>query len=582
MLKALIAILPGAYRRRGLRVAATLLLRAALNLAGLAALLPALALVLDPAWPRAGGPLARAYALSGFPTPQAFALAMCGAVVLFVGAKCLINFLLARAEHRYIYSLYRTLSRRLFVAYHDRGLAFVKGSNSAILARNVNVVCLAFVAGILRPAASMAAEGMLLALLLAALAFYAPLAALLSVAIFLPAAWLYIALIRKRIARYGELENRAQREKARLVTETFRGYADIEINDAFPLMLRAFDEAMERIVGNRLREASLWMLPQTFTEVGLAVGMAGLVALSLGRGAADARLLFGVFAVAALRLMPSVRNIMAAWASIRYNRYTVDILRDASAELQTDKPFTAPNAPSEVMGAVSETEAADVLPFAREIAVQHLSFRFEDDGSQLFDDLSLTIRKGERVGIRGASGAGKTTLFNLLLGLYSPTAGRVEIDGQPLTQHNRRAWQRRIGYVSQHLFLVDGSFAENVALGVPAPKIDRKRAAEALEAAQLGGFIASLPAGMDTRVGECGCRLSGGQRQRIGIARALYRRADVLFFDEATSALDSRTEQEVNRSIARLAATHPGLTLVAIAHRESSLGYCDRIITLGE
>lgn len=664
MLNELIRILPRAYRRRGVLVAATLLLRAVLNLAGLAALLPALALVLDPTWPSGGGPLARAYALSGFASPRSFALTLCAAVVAAVVVKCLANYLLARIEHRYIYSLYRTLSRRLFAAYHDRGLAFVKSTNSAVLTRNVNFVCMAFVSGILRPAASIAAEGMLLLLLVAALAVYALPAALLAAGVFLPAAWLYFTLVRKRIARYGELENKAQREKARVVSETFRGYADIEINDAFPTMLQSFDSAMERVVANRLREASLWMLPQTFTEVGLAVGMAVFAALSLGSGAAEARLLFGVFAVAALRLMPSVRSIMAGWASIRYNRYTIDILRDGltadavgvsalataptaatipttsatstgsataaapdtlsapnpttadgsapvratatSATAATPAPVTptvpgtytvstapdaagasntrptsdTPTAPAATQA--QQAEAGGTMPFEREIAVCGLSFRFEDDGSELFRDLTLTIRKGERVGIRGASGAGKTTLFNLLLGLYEPTSGRIEIDGTPLTRRNRRAWQRRIGYVSQHLFLTDASFAENVALGTPGDRIDRERVAEALEAAQLGPFIATLPAGMDTRTGECGCRLSGGQRQRIGIARALYRRADVLFFDEATSALDSRTEEQVNRSIAHLAASHPGLTLVAIAHRERSLDYCDRIITLGE
>ena len=183
-------------------------------------------------------------------------------------------------------------------------------------------------------------------------------------------------------------------------------------------------------------------------------------------------------------------------------------------------------------------------------------------------------------GIRGASGAGKTTLFNLLLGLYEPTSGEIAVDGTPLTAANRRAWQNRIGYVSQRLFLTDGTFAANVAPGVPDAEIDRRRVTEALEAAQLGEFIASLPLGIDTPVGECGSRLSGGQRQRIGIARALYRRADVLFFDEATSALDSRTEGEINRSIAAIAARNPGLTLLVIAHRETSLEYCDRIITL--
>ena len=214
--------------------------------------------------------------------------------------------------------------------------------------------------------------------------------------------------------------------------------------------------------------------------------------------------------------------------------------------------------------------------------MRDLRFRFADGGRELFHGLSLTIRKGERIGIRGASGAGKTTLFNLLLGLYEPTGGEIVIDGTPLTAANRRAWQNRIGYVSQSLFIADGSFAANVALGIPAGEVDRERVMQALHAAQLGELVAGLAKGIDTHVGECGCRLSGGQRQRIGIARALYRQADVLFFDEATSALDSRTEEEINRSIAGLAARDAGLTLVVIAHRESSLEYCNRIITIGE
>ncbi|MBQ1222463.1 MAG: ATP-binding cassette domain-containing protein, partial [Alistipes sp.] len=198
----------------------------------------------------------------------------------------------------------------------------------------------------------------------------------------------------------------------------------------------------------------------------------------------------------------------------------------------------------------------------------------------LFESLSLTIRKGERIGFRGVSGAGKTTLFNLLLGFYTPTEGRISIDGETLTEQNRRRWQQRVGYVSQSLFLTDGTFAENVALGIAPEQIDRQRVEEVLALAQLGEFVGALPNGIDTRIGECGCRLSGGQRQRIGIARALYRNADVLFFDEATSALDSATEQEINQSIARLADQNRSLTLLVIAHRETSLEACDRIITI--
>lgn len=673
-----IGIIPRAFRRRGVWVACTLLLRAGLNFLGLAMLLPVLALVLDPGSLEGGGVLARAYAGLGFASQRSFALAVCAAVVGVIVLKSLLGLWLARVERNYIFALYRTLSRRLLVTYHDRGLPFVKASNSAVLARNVNVVCLAFAAGVLKPAAAIAAEAMLLVLLFGALMWYTPLAALLALAVFLPSIWLYYGLVRNRINRYGELENKAQREKARLVAETFRGYADIEINNAFPMMLRQFDRAMDQVIRTRLRETAIGLLPQTFTEVGLAVGMALLVALSLGDGDGRAQMLFGVFAVAALRLMPSVRNIMTGWTAIKYNRYTIGILRDAAADCppapatpnpgkaaaQSTRDFadTAPAcgktpevspvpgtptnapgqhntperhnipgrsdtpeqqtspgrsdtaecrdtpAPSATPGprstpvatvapgnsgtlckpgtpgnpAADTASSPEKLPFRHEIAVRDLRFRFADGGRELFHGLSLTIRKGERIGIRGASGAGKTTLFNLLLGLYEPTGGEIVIDGTPLTAANRRAWQNRIGYVSQSLFIADGSFAANVALGIPAGEVDRERVMQALRAAQLGELVAGLAKGIDTHVGECGCRLSGGQRQRIGIARALYRQADVLFFDEATSALDSRTEEEINRSIAGLAARDAGLTLVVIAHRESSLEYCNRIITIGE
>ena len=288
----IIGIIPHKFRRRGFGVACTLLLRAGLNFLGLAVLLPVLALALDARSLDGGGQLARIYTALGFTSPRSFALTVCAAVVAVIILKCLTNLWLARIERNYIYDLYRTLSRRLYVTYHDRGLPFVKSSNSAVLARNVNVVCLAFTAGVLKPAAAIAAEAMLLTLLFGALLWYAPVAAALAVAVFLPSVWIYYGLVRNRINRYGELENKAQREKARLVAETFRGYADIEINNAFPMMLRSFDRAMDRVIRTRLRETAIGMLPQAFTEIGLALGMALLVALSLGAEEGRAQLLF--------------------------------------------------------------------------------------------------------------------------------------------------------------------------------------------------------------------------------------------------------------------------------------------------
>ena len=209
--------------------------------------------------------------------------------------------------------------------------------------------------------------------------------------------------------------------------------------------------------------------------------------------------------------------------------------------------------------------------------VCHLSFSFSDGGTVL-SDFNLTIRRGECLGIQGSSGSGKTTLFHLLLGFYPPTGGEIRIDDVPLTPSNRPSWHRLVGYVPQEIFIIQGSLAENIALG--EQEIDRHRIQAVLRQVKLDDWAAQLPEGMDTPLGEYGSRLSGGQKQRIGIARALYKRAEVLFFDEATSALDNSTETEITSALEDLAHSLHGLTLIIIAHRDSSLRFCDRIIDL--
>ena len=443
----LLDIIPRRFRRRSYLVSGTIFLRALLNFAGLALLIPVLLLILDSESMHTNPWLERLYQAGRFESDRAFALTVCGCIVALIAFKNLLNLFLLRYERRYIYDLYRCMSRRLYIEYHDRGLGFIKNTNSALLSRNVNFVCLAFVTGILVPLASITSESMLLALLFTALLFYNPTVAGLVLLVFIPTVWFYYSAVRKRLHRYGVQENEAQREKARTVVETFRGYADLEINDAFPSMLRRFDRAMDKIVTIQSRNMTVNALPSIFMEVGLAIGMALFVAVSLGTPGDEARVLFGVFAVAGLRLMPSVRNMMSGWSALKYNRYTIDILRDI--DLNDEKP--------------EPSAAQPPLPFEREIAVRDLSFRFDDErgDKEVLHGLTLTIRKGEHVGIRGASGAGKTTLFNLLLGFYTPTGGEITIDGEPLTAANRRRWQNAVGYVSQHVFLLDGTLLEN-------------------------------------------------------------------------------------------------------------------------
>ncbi len=557
-------VIPKSYRARGIFVCLTIFVRALLNFVGIAALLPILYLILDANNMHANPLLEWFYISLGFTSDSSFILTMSAAMVLFIVAKSLVNLLLYRTERDYIYELYRFLSRNLFIDYFNRGLQYIKRTNSAVLSRNVNVVCYTFVVGVLRPIATLVSEALLLGMLFVSIAIYNPSVALLALVVFIPAATLFYSLMRVRLGRYGNIENEAQRRKYRDVIDTYRGYTDIEINNAFDHQLASFDREVDTIIGVGRKNATISMLPQSFTEIGLALGMAILVAYSATSGGEGTKILFGLFAVAALRLLPSVRSIMGAWGALRYNRYTVDILREA----KSNSAATVPSRTNER------------LSFNDKIEVRNIAFRFEDSDHDTLLDFSLTINKGEKVGINGESGAGKTTLLNLLLGLYTPTEGEIAIDGVTLDKSLLRKWQNSIGYVSQGVFLADSTLLANIALGLDDSEIDMKRIEAAVEAASLSEFIASLPNGLQTRIGECGSLLSGGQRQRIGIARALYKQADILFFDEATSSLDSATEQSINQAIEHLSSSHKNLTIVVVAHRESSLSYCDRIITL--
>ena len=539
-------------------------MRALLNFVGVAMMVPLLVIILDSESINTIEPLREAYNMLGVSSYESFALVMCAAIVGVIVVKNLVVLALYRYERDYIYGLYSTLSKRLFTSYYNQGLHFIKHNNSALLTRNVNVVSLMFVAGVLKPVATILGEVVLLVMLFVALVCYSPTVALFALVALLPIMAIFYMAVRRRLNNIGTQENEAQRTKSRIVAECFRGYADIEVGGAFSQVLKRFDRAMSEVVTLRKRSATLSMLPQIFTEVGLTVALVVLLIISLYSSTEDMGLLFGIFAVAAVRLIPSMRNILTSWSTLRLNSYSIATMAEAEG-------YTIPN---------EEEMATERLELHHSVVLDELCFKFEDSDKTIIDHLNMEIRRGERVGIRGASGVGKTTLFNLLLGLYTPTAGRILVDGEELNGRRRRMWQNSIGYVSQQVFIADMTLAENIALGVESKDIDYKRLNEAIDRADLRSFIESLPKGVESRIGEQGCRVSGGQRQRIGIARALYKGCDILLFDEATSSLDSHTEENINNAIHHLAKQNNELTIVVIAHRESSLEYCDRIITL--
>lgn len=538
MIKKIIQLLSEQQRKRGIWVALSVLVRAILDFAGVAALVPILLVVMK----QDGG--------------RNNMLALCGAVLLFVMLKNGVIVLLARLQSSYQLNIYREFSRRMFVNYYRRGLFYLKEKSSVRLGHEVNYVCYLFSSCVLAPVFRMAGEAVLIILMVTALIIWEPLPGLLLCGAFLLLSVLYVSLVRKRLRDYGMEELEARRKQSRTVIEAFRGYAELEIAQAFHASLASFDQGMEFIVRNRLRTEVYQLFPSFLSEVSVVGGLA----LLIGTGNGNLGLMSGVFAVAAFRLIPAVRGILNSWVTLQNASHTITVVDEGIS----DEPR-------------QDAQSTTSFTFKQGITLRQLGFAFPD-GHTLFNDLNLSISCGERIGVRGASGSGKSTLFNLMLGFFPPTSGEILIDGQQLTAANRSEWHKLVGYVPQEIFIIEGTLADNIALG--QPQADRAKVMQVLEQVQLREWADELPQGLDTPLGEYGSRLSGGQKQRIGIARALYKEAEVLFFDEATSALDNKTEQEINHALETLSLQHRELTLVVIAHRESSLAFCDRIFDL--
>ena len=288
------------------------------------------------------------------------------------------------------------------------------------------------------------------------------------------------------------------------------------------------------------------------------VGLTTLVLTMLAQGREMPAIvsMLGLFAAASFRLMPSINRTLVAVQSFHYGLPAITTLH---RELHS--------------GALVAASSEPLAPLSASIEAVNLTYTYPGAASPALTGVSLVVRKGEAVGLIGPSGCGKSTLVDVILGLLTPDAGAVLVDGVDIQQH-LRGWQNQIGYVPQSVYLTDDTFTRNIAFGLPDDRIDPGAVRRAVEAAQLQDLVDSLPDGLDTLVGERGVRLSGGQRQRIGIARALYHDPAVIVLDEATSALDTVTEHGVMQAVQALQGRK---TVLIVAHRLSTVEYCDRV-----
>jgi len=486
-------------------------------------------------------------------------------VALFYLVKNIALGLIASAQAYVVSHSIAVMARRLLEGYLAMPLPFHLRRNSAELIRNTNdsvdMVCRL----VLQPAVSMISEALIVFGIVVVLMATAPLVTLIALVVLLGLLLGLLALTQRAMGRWGAQEHDLRNRALRTLQQSLGGFKEVKIMGRERYFYDLFSAQQQQFVRLRHRFATVSYLPRLMVETVFICGVLLVVLLVTARGSTGPEIipLLGLYAYAGFRVIPSVNRIMMYLNSMRYGSCAID-------ELYDDFLLFA-RTPSAVL------EVADrPLPFTQAIALEHVAYRYDGAHAPVLQDVTLRIERGESIGIVGPTGAGKSTLVDIVLGLLQPTGGRVTVDGTDLGTAVR-SWQRKIGYVPQAIYLMDDTIRRNVAFGLTDDVIDEAQVQTAVRMAQLHDFIAALPNGLDTVVGERGVRLSGGERQRVGIARALYHAPEVLVFDEATSALDVHTEREVTRAIEAL---HGRNTMLIIAHRLSTVRACDRLVFL--
>ncbi len=407
-------------------------------------------------------------------------------------------------------------------------------------------------------------ESITIATIAGAMIAVMPVETFVVIAYFAVAALVFTRSIKPRAVAAGEVQLEASRMSLEWLIWGFGGIQEIKIRHAQDHYVEGFTHWTEEGAQAGRVASFLTELPKYLLELLFILGLGILiVSVTLAGGAGS---LFGTLAVlgaAAFRILPSLTRLLASITTVRAGESAREFLY-AELDREDAETLTQPALTSER------------LPFARTLELRDVGFTYPDGDRPVLDGIDLTIPAGSSVAIVGGSGAGKTTLANLLLGLYLPSRGAILADGVD-TAPQLPAWQNNVAVVPQDVWLMDSTLAENIAFDQRPDDIDRERLASAIAQAQLSDLVENVFGGVDAHFGERGARLSGGQKQRIGIARALYRNPSFLLLDEATSALDNETERRITDTIARL---HGSITIVVIAHRLSTVRDLDTVVLL--
>ena len=566
LIRKILALLSPRERRQAYLLFGMILVMAFLDVVGIASIMPFMAVLASPEIVETNPYMNAVYTTLGFPDPQRFlfflGFVVFGALVVSVSFKALTTWAVTHFTQMRNYSI----GRRLLVGYLRQPYEWFLNRHSAELGKTVLSEVQLVVQGALVPLMRFLANATVVTAILLLLVAVDPFLALIVGGGMGGAYALVYLALRRFLDRIGEERLAANEQRFKVVDETFGGIKEVKLGALEQDAVGRFDGPAHRFARTQVFANVFGVMPRYALEI-IAFGGMLILVLFLMRstdGLQAALPMIALYALAGYRLMPALQMAYQDLTQLRFSGPALDQLHRDLTNLGT--------------GTLPAAAPSDALMPQASIRLEDITYAYPNAQRLAVDSLTLEIPAHSTVGLVGATGSGKTTTVDIILGLLEPQRGALLVDGVSITCANRGAWQRTLGYVPQQIFLADETVSANIAFGVPRTQIDELAVERAARIANLHQFVIDeLPEGYETIVGERGVRLSGGQRQRIGIARALYRQPRVLILDEATSALDNLTEQAVMDAVHNLGGE---ITIVMIAHRLSTVRECDRIYLL--
>jgi len=539
-----------------------------LDMLGVASILPFMAVLANPELVQTNANLNALFNFShriGIHSTEQFLFVLGALVFVFLVSSLVFKALTTYAQTRFTLMREYSLGKRLVEGYLHQPYSWFLNRNSADLGKNILGEVGAVVGGVMAPLMTLIAQSTIMLALLILLIIVDPLLALGS---FVVLGFFYAGIFviaRESLKNLGQARIDANKERFTAVIEAFGAAKEVKVGGLEQTYIQRFTKPAEIYAKAQATSQLIAQLPRFALEAIAFGGMLLVILYLMAKSGSftSALPIITLYAFAGYRLMPALQHIYSSLTQLRFAGPALDALHKDLSSLQA---------------ADAQHGKISPLPLTQAITLSQVSYRYPNAPQQALKGIDLTIPAHTTVGFVGATGSGKTTIVDVILGLLEPQEGALNIDGQSITAANRRQWQRAIGYVPQQIYLADDSIASNIAFGVNAKDIDQEAVERAAKIANLHQFVVNdLPQGYATIVGERGVRLSGGQRQRIGIARAHYHNPRVLILDEATSALDNLTEQAVMEAVNNL-GHH--ITIILIAHRLSTVRQCDQIYLL--